>query len=233
MLASAKGEEHPRFDMNMFRDRVAAGQALAKALAKYAKQPNVVVIGLPRGGVPVAYELARALQLPLDVLIVRKLGAPEQPELAMGAIASGGITVINPELENWFDNFQELIDAAVVKELPELERRERKFRGDRAPLAVRGKTVIVVDDGAATGATMQAAVRALRQLGAREVVVALPVAAAETCGELKREADHVVCLHTPEPFVAVGQWYEDFVQTTDREVEALLAAEHLNDQSRV
>lgn len=205
--------------MDVFANRTEAGRALAQALRAYADRNDVTVLGLPRGGVPVAYEVARKLKLPLDVLVVRKLGAPDQPELAMGAIASGGTTILNPQFGN-----HDSVKRAIARETLELARRERSYRGNRPPPDVAGRTVIVVDDGAATGATMLAALSALRKLGAAQIVAALPTAAADTCVDLEREADTVVCLSTPEPYGAVGRWYEDFSQTSDEEVMALLAA---------
>ena len=205
--------------MAVFANRTEAGRALAQALRAYADRNDVTVLGLPRGGVPVAYEVARKLKLPLDVLVVRKLGAPDQPELAMGAIASGGTTILNPQFGN-----HDGVKRAIARETLELARRERSYRGNRPPPDVAGRTVIVVDDGAATGATMLAALSALRKLDAAQIVAALPTAAADTCVDLEREADTVVCLSTPEPYGAVGRWYEDFSQTSDEEVMALLAA---------
>lgn len=208
--------------MRQFADRAAAGRALADLLRQYQRQPDVLVLGLPRGGVPVAFEIAQSLHAPLDVMIVRKLGAPGQPELALGAVASGGVTVINESLLAWFEDPQaiERIEAA---ERIELERRERAYRGGRPPLTARGRTVILVDDGAATGATMRAAVRATRKLAAKKIVVALPVASTDAYQMLCREADEVICISTPATFYAVGQWYEEFTQTTDEEVTDLLA----------
>lgn len=208
--------------MNRFTDRSAAGQELARQLARYQGQEDVLVLGLPRGGVPVAFEVARFLQSPMDVMVVRKLGAPGQPEFAIGAIASGGVTLINEDVPAWFKD-SKAIERTAAAERIELERRERAFRGGHSPLAAQGRTVILVDDGAATGATMRAAVRAARKLDARKVVVALPVASMEACELLTNEADEVICLGTPAGFYAVGQWYEEFSQTTDEEVTDLLA----------
>lgn len=214
--------------MQVFADRVAAGNALVPLLQDYAEHKNAVVLALPRGGVPVGHAVARALHLPLDVLVVRKLGVPGQPELAMGAIAPGGVMVLNPDVSHWLGAKEAVIEAAAVREHHELERRERAYRGDRLPLEVAGRTVIVVDDGVATGATMRAAVQALRQMGATRIVVALPTAARDACMELRQLADEVVCVMTPEPFDAVGRWYREFGQTTDAEVVALLRdAQHL------
>ena len=213
-----------RRTMRVFRDRSDAGQALAGRLGRWRRAADAIVLGLPRGGVPVAYEIAAALELPLDVLVVRKLGVPWQPELAMGAIASGGAMVLNDDVIR-IAGGRERVDLAAVerRERAELERRERDFRHDRPPLEVAGRTAIVVDDGLATGATMEAAVGALRQLGAARVVVAVPVAAPESKARVEALADEVVCLETPPWFSAVGQWYEDFSQTADAEVRELLA----------
>lgn len=207
--------------MKRFTDRSAAGQALAERLAHYLDQPDVLVLGLPRGGVPVAFEVARFLQAPLDVMVVRKLGAPGQPELAVGALASGGVTLINETMPDWIKHSKAL-ERTIAAERLELERRERTYRGDHSPLDAQDCTVILVDDGAATGATMRAAVRAVRKLNARRVVVALPVASLEALELLRNEADEVVCLGAPLGFYAVGQWYEEFTQTTDEAVTDLL-----------
>jgi putative phosphoribosyl transferase len=206
-----------------FRDRREAGRLLAATLTAYANRPDVLVLALPRGGVPVAYEVARALGAPLDVFLVRKLGVPGHEELAMGAIATGGVRVINDELVRALRIPDEMIEAVVAKEQQELERRERLYRGDRPPPDVRGRTVILVDDGLATGATMYAAVKALQQQQAARIVVAVPIASPETCEQLSGEVDDIICAVTPEPFYAVGLWYEDFSQTTDEEVHDLLA----------
>ncbi len=207
-----------------FRDRREAGRFLAARLASYAGRPDVLVLALPRGGVPVAYEVASALGAPLDVFVVRKLGVPGHEELAMGAVASGGTSVLNDQVIRALDIPDRLIDAIVAKEQQELARRERLYRGDRPPPDVRGRTVILVDDGLATGATMYAAIKALRQQGPSRIVVAVPTASLETCEALKEEVDDVICAVTPEPFYAVGLWYEDFSQTTDEEVRNLLAS---------
>jgi predicted phosphoribosyltransferase len=206
-----------------FRDRHDAGRLLAAKLAPYANRSDVLVLALPRGGVPVAYEVARALGAPLDVFVVRKLGVPGQEELAMGAVATGGVRVLNPEAVRGLRIPASVIDAVTEQELQELARRERLYRGDRPPPDVRGRTVILVDDGLATGATMHAAIQALRQREPAHIVVAVPIAAPETCETLRAEVDDVVCAVTPEPFHAVGLWYEDFSQTTDEEVRDLLA----------
>lgn len=210
----------------IFADRAAAGRALAAALESLRGAADTIVLGLPRGGVPVAFEIAAALDLPLDVLVVRKLGLPWQPELAMGAIASGGALVLNDEVVRYLGGQDEAFSAVRAKEQSELERRERDYRGNRPPLAMRDRTGILVDDGLATGATMEAAVRALRTLGARRVVAAVPVASPEARDRIATVADEVVCLATPMHFGAVGQWYRDFGQTSDAEVRDLLARAH-------
>jgi putative phosphoribosyl transferase len=207
----------------LFRDRVEAGQRLAGELAEYAHQPDVLVLGLPRGGVPVAFEVARALHAKLDVFLVRKLGVPGHEELAMGAIATGDIRVLNEEVVEMLRIPERIVDEVAEREKRELERREREYRGDRPPPEIRGRTVILVDDGLATGSTMRAAARALKQEDPARLVVAVPVAARQTCEVFQDEVDEVVCAATPEPFEAVGLWYEDFSQTTDEEVRALLA----------
>ena len=206
----------------MFRDRRQAGQVLARHLLNYAGRPDVIVLALPRGGVPVGFEVARALGVPLDVFVVRKLGVPGYPELAMGAIASGGARVLSRELIARLGIPHQALDAVVERETAELARRERLYRGERPPHDLSGKTVIVVDDGLATGSTMRAAVLSARAMAASRVVVAVPVGAAATCVDLGGVADAVACLRTPDPFRAVGAWYEDFAQTTDEEVRELL-----------
>jgi predicted phosphoribosyltransferase len=208
-----------------FRNRTDAGRQLAEKLAAYADRPDVLVLALPRGGVPVGFEVARALGAPLDVFLVRKLGVPGYEELAMGAVATGGVRVLNDEIVRGLGILEHQIDAVVARELQELARRERLYRGDRPPPDVAGRTVILVDDGLATGATMRAAVAALRRQQQARIVIAVPTASADTCEALKAEADDVVCAITPEPFFAVGHWYEDFTQTTDDEVRDLLCAE--------
>ena len=205
-----------------FRDRTEAGRLLAATLQEYANRDDVVVLALPRGGVPVAFEVAKALNAPLDVFVVRKLGLPGQEELAMGAIASGGARVLNRDLIRALSVPNEMIDLVTQQEQRELERREREYRDGRPPIDVLGKTVILVDDGLATGSSMRAAVLALKQKEPAQVVVAVPVAPRDSCTELQSVADKVVCAVTPEPFWGVGQWYEDFSQTSDEEVRELL-----------
>ena len=206
-----------------FKDRIEAGRLLGEALRVYANRTDVIVLGLPRGGVPVAAEVARVLGAPLDVCLVRKLGAPGQEELAMGAIASSGVRVLNADVIRSLGVSDRAIEAETAREGAELARRERLYRGGRPPLEVRGRTVILVDDGIATGATMLAAIRALRQMSPAAILVAVPVAPPSTLAELEREADQTICLLSEESLVAVGYWYEDFRQTTDREVQACLA----------
>jgi len=209
-----------------FVDRRQAGQFLAQRLARYRDDASVIVLALPRGGVPVAFEVAKALDAPLDVFIVRKLGLPGHEEFAMGAIATGDVMVMNPELTN-AGIPQATIDAVAARERIELARRERLYRGERPSVAIADRTVIVVDDGLATGSTMLAAATAVRRQQPRRTIVAVPVAAAETCRALRHVVDDVVCATTPAPFMAVGAWYEDFRQVSDDEVHALLdAASH-------
>ena len=205
-----------------FRDRRDAGRQLAAALHVYAGNASVLVLGLPRGGVPVAYEVARALRAPLDVLVVRKLGVPGHRELAMGAIASGGLRVLNRDVIEALEIAPAEIDAVAAAETIELERQEKAFRGDAPPLEVANRTIIVVDDGLATGSTMRAAARALRQGHPASVIAAAPVGAAETVRTLQRDADGVVCLYAPPDFYSVSLWYQDFSQTSDEEVANLL-----------
>jgi predicted phosphoribosyltransferase len=216
----------------LFRDRLEAGRRLAQKLSDYAGKPDVVVLALPRGGVPVAAEVARALDAPLDIFLVRKLGLPGQEELAMGAIASGGSRVLNTSLLRRLHVSPETVDAVAVRERRELDRREREYRGSHAPPPIRGRTVILVDDGLATGASMHAAVAALRTQEPARIVVAVPVGAPSTCEDLRQIADDVVCAETPEPFAAVGQWYDDFSQTSDDEVRQLLEASRNPGRSR-
>jgi putative phosphoribosyl transferase len=210
--------------MKRYRDRGDAGRVLAGLLRDYAGRDDVVVLGLPRGGVPVAAEVARALGAPLDVFMVRKLGVPGHEELAMGAIASGGVRVLNPQVIDALHIPGKTIEMAVQREQRELARRELAFRGDRPAPALRGRTAILVDDGLATGATMRAAVAALRALEPARIVVAVPVGAEEACEHFREVADEVVCALMPRPLDAVGLWYEDFGQTSDAEVQALLGA---------
>jgi putative phosphoribosyl transferase len=205
-----------------FENRTDAGRRLGQALSAYAGRSDLIVLGLPRGGVPVAYEVARALSAPLDLLVVRKLGTPGREELAMGAIASGGICVLNREVVSAYRIDDATIEAATAQERRELARRERLYRGDRPYPALEDRCVILVDDGIATGATLRAGLAALRQRRLARLVIAVPVAPPDTVERLRGEADDIVCLATPEPFFAVGQWYRDFSQTTDAEVRELL-----------
>ncbi len=209
-------------DTPRFGNRAHAGQELAALLSDYAGRHDVVVLALPRGGVPVGFELARALHAPLDVFVVRKLGVPGHPELAMGAIASGGVRVLNDDVVKWYGLSDAAIDEVARQEELELDRRERAYRDGRPLTDVAGRTVLLVDDGLATGSTMKAAVRAVRRRNPARVIVAVPVGAPETCTEFERVADGVVCARTPKPFAAVGLWYRDFSQTTDEEVRTLL-----------
>jgi predicted phosphoribosyltransferase len=206
----------------LFQDRREAGRVLASRLEHYRGRPEVIVLALPRGGVPVAHEVATALGAPLDVFLVRKLGVPGHEELAMGAIASGGVVVLNDEVVRGLGVQPEVIERVAEREAAELRRREQTYRDDRPPPDVAGKVAILVDDGLATGSSMRAAVTALRQLGPAAIVVAVPAAPAPTCQELAGEVDEVVCAATPTPFFAVGQAYWDFSQTTDEEVTRLL-----------
>jgi putative phosphoribosyl transferase len=205
-----------------FPNRAEAGRLLAEKLDKYGGRDDVLVLGLPRGGVPVAYEVAQRLGAPLDVFIVRKLGVPGFEELALGAIASGGVRVLNDDVVRALPNANELIESVTAKEMEELERREQRYRDGRPAPEPRGRVVILVDDGLATGATMRAAVAALRQRGAAKIVVAVPVGAADTCRQFEAEVDETVCVIASEWFQAVGQYYEDFSQITDEEVRELL-----------
>lgn len=204
------------------RDRREAGRLLAAELMAYAERPDVVVLGLPRGGVVVAYEVAKALQAPLDIFMVRKLGVPGHEELAMGGIASGGVRTINHDVVSMMGISPAQIEAAAQRQHVVLEQREATYRGAAPPLRLEGRTVIVVDDGLATGASMRTAVRALRQHNPKQLVVAVPVAPESTCRELAADADEVVCVFMPEPFYAIGAWYQDFTQTADGEVVDLL-----------
>lgn len=215
----------------LYRDRHDAGRELARKLANYTGCADLIVLALPRGGVPVAYQVAHALRAQLDVFLVRKLGTPGQPELAMGAIASGGVRVLNSDVVDALAISPEAIERVAQAEAEELRRRELQYRGNRPPLQIEHKTAILVDDGLATGSTMRAAARALRLEHASKIVVAVPVAARQSCDSVRLEADEVVCGATPEPFYAVGQWYRDFEQTTDEEVRDLLEAAHQEDRT--
>jgi predicted phosphoribosyltransferase len=216
-----------------FVTRRQAGEKLATKLAPYADRPDVLVLALPRGGVPVAYEVARALHAPMDVFLVRKLGVPGYEELAMGAIATGGVRVLNTEITRAIDIPENIIESIALREQEELQRRERLYRGDRPEPNVQGRTVILVDDGLATGSTMRAAAVALRQMRPAKLIVAVPVGAQETCDEFRDEVDEIVCAMMPEPFMAVGAWYSDFSQTSDEEVRELLqkAAAHAREMN--
>jgi predicted phosphoribosyltransferase len=207
----------------VFEDRAHAGRALAETLLGYRAEPKAIVLGLPRGGVPVAFEVAERLLLPLDVFIVRKLGYPGHEEYAMGAIASGGVRVLNPDLADQVEAAPDMLAEATERELAELTRRERLYRGARPPLKLRGKTTLLIDDGLATGSSMRAAIAAVRLHAPARIVVGVPVASPETRQLLSHEVDEMVCAITPEHFSSVGHWYRDFDQTSDREVELLLA----------
>lgn len=207
----------------ILKNRREAGQLLAQQFRHYVGQPDVIVLALPRGGVPVAYEVASALDVPLDVFLVRKIGMPGHEEYAVGALASGGAKVLNRLLLEAYGLREEDLEETVAREEAELERREQEYRKGLRPLDVKDKTVILVDDGLATGSSMLAAVRALREARPARIVVAVPVAPLQTCEDLRAVADDVVCVLTPEPFLAVGRWYADFDQTSDREVKELLA----------
>jgi putative phosphoribosyl transferase len=208
--------------VSMFRDRADAGRLLAMRLKEYSNQPDLLVLGLPRGGVPVAFEVARALKAPLDTFLVRKLGVPGHEELAMGAIASGGARVLNDMVVSGLNFDNEAIDRVTELELKELQRRERRYRGDKPGPDVHNRTVILIDDGLATGTTMRAAAIALRQQQPAKIIVAVPVAASETCDEFRNLVDEVICAVTPRELYAVGLWYGDFSQTSDDEVYELL-----------
>jgi predicted phosphoribosyltransferase len=212
----------------IYRNRNEAGKYLAAQLESYIDRNDVLVLALPRGGVPVAYEVAKVLRAPLDIFLVRKLGVPGHEELAMGAISTGGVRVLNPDVVDYLYIPRGVIDAVAKSELRELERRELAYRGDRPEPDVVGKTVILVDDGLATGSTMRAAAAALRQQNPARIVVAVPVSAPQTCDEYRMGVDEIICAMTPEPFMGVGRWYKDFSQTTDEEVRELLErAQHL------
>jgi predicted phosphoribosyltransferase len=223
-LPDGTGGHLQRMSETVYADRSAAGRALARRLEDYRGRDDVVVLGLPRGGVPVAFEVAREIRAPLEVFTVRKVGVPGQEELAMGAIASGGAAVMNRQVTAAARISREVFDRAAERESVELRRREEAYRGGRPPLHLEGRTALLVDDGLATGSTMRAAVQAVRELGPDQVVVAVPVAPESAVRELGALADAVVCLQRPEHFMAVGQWYRDFGQTTDDEVRDLLAA---------
>ena len=205
-----------------YRDRLHAGAELAVRLQHLKERNDVVVLALPRGGVPVGYEVARALGAPLDVFLVRKLGLPGHRELAMGAIASGGVRVLNDEVVGLYRIPESVIDAVAAEEQVELERREREYRDSRQPVPLKGRTVVLVDDGLATGSTMKAAVQAVRAHGPAKIIVAVPVGSADTCHDFADIADQIVCARAPQYFAAVGQWYRDFSQTTDEEVRELI-----------
>jgi putative phosphoribosyl transferase len=207
----------------LFRDRTEAGQLLAKKLREYANRGDVVVLALPRGGVPVGFEVARALNAPMDVFVIRKLGVPGHEELAMGAIASGGVRVLNQDVVRALGISRGLVDLVAEREQRELQRREREYRDGRASVDIRDRTVILVDDGLATGSSMRVAAIALKKKEPAEIIIAVPVAAREACAEFRSVVDKVVCAATPEPFHAVGQWYRDFSQTSDQEVRDLLS----------
>jgi predicted phosphoribosyltransferase len=215
-----------------FRDRAEAGRALARALAQYAGRDDVVVLALPRGGVPVGYEVAKGLGAPLDVFLVRKLGVPGHEELAMGAIASGGVLVLDEGVLRWLGISEHQLQKTLARELEELRRREAAYRDARPLPDLKGKTVILVDDGLATGASMQAAARSVRRHEPARIVIAVPVASRTTCDKFREEVDEVVCAVAPAPFHAVGDWYEDFSQTTDDEVRELLALNAARDSDQ-
>ncbi len=213
-----------------FRNRTEAGQLLAKKLTHYANRADVLVLGIPRGGVAVAFEVAKALHAPLDICLVRKLGVPEHPELAMGAIGSGGVQVLNEDLLDWMRISGHTIAEVGERELQELQRRDRVYRGDRPLANIRDRIIILVDDGLATGSTMRAAIGVLKHQHPQRIIIAVPVAPLDTCNELRAEVDEVVCSIAPEQFYAIGVWYEDFTQTTDREVCELLTVSTRNPQ---
>jgi len=206
----------------IFRDRTEAGKYLATKLLSYKDRQDALVLALPRGGVPVAFEVAQALRVPLDIFLVRKLGVPGHEELAMGAISTGGVRVLNEDTVDYLRIPEHIIDAIATEELKELKRRELAYRGNRPEPDVKGKTVIIIDDGLATGSTIRAAAQALRQQQPARIVVAVPVSAPETCDEYRIGVDEIICAVTPETFFGVGMWYLDFSQTTDEEVRDLL-----------
>lgn len=206
-----------------FADREEGGRELAAKLAAYKNRKDVIILALPRGGVPVAFEIAKYLNAPLDVFLVRKLGVPKREEMAFGAIASGGIIVLNESVINSFKIPNSIIQQVIEKEEAELERREKKYRSERSTIDIRNKTVILVDDGLATGATMRAALAAIRNIGTKQIIVAAPVASTDVCEEINKKSNEIcICVMTPEPFYGVGMWYRDFKQTTDEEVCYLL-----------
>ncbi|MEY2912848.1 MAG: phosphoribosyltransferase [Dolichospermum sp.] len=213
--------------LQKFRNRTEAGKLLAAQLTEYAHCPDILVLGLPRGGVPVAYEVAKELNAPLDICLVRKLGVPGHKELAMGAIATGGVRVMNENIVDSLQISQATIDEVVAMEIRELDRRNHAYRGDLPPLKVKNRTIILVDDGIATGATIRAAIATLKKQQPQKLVVAVPVAAVSTCEELRAEVDQVVSVITPADLYAIGIWYEDFQQTTDAEVCELLTTQKL------
>jgi predicted phosphoribosyltransferase len=216
----------------IFRSRHEAGRRLAELLSAYRDQPDVLVLALPRGGVPVAYEIARALNAPLDIFLVRKLGVPGHEELAMGALASGDIRVVNTDIVNRLGISEAMLDIVAAHEKRELDRRQLAYRGSRRDPVLTGRTVILVDDGLATGSTMRAAAEAIKEQNPATVIVAVPVAAEQTCAELGQEVDEIICAATPDPFYGVGLWYEDFAQTSDDEVRALLTRSARHEHSR-
>jgi predicted phosphoribosyltransferase len=216
-----EGDRHKEEKM-IYRDRTEAGKYLAAQLAHYANRDDVLVLALPRGGVPVAFEVTKAIRAPLDIFLVRKLGVPGHEELAMGAIATGGVRVVSEDVVKYLRIPMSVIDSIAAKELRELERRERAYRGNRPEPNVQGKTVLLVDDGLATGSTMRAAAAALRLQNPARIVVAVPVSAPQNCDEYRMGVDEIICAITPESFLGVGQWYRDFSQTTDQEVRDLL-----------
>jgi putative phosphoribosyl transferase len=207
----------------MFTNRTEAGQKLAEKLKAYVGREDVLVLGVPRGGVPVAFEVAAALKAPLDILVLRKLGVPWQEELAFGAIAQGGVRILDRQIMEMLNLTTAEVEQVTAREQVELERREKAYRGDRPPLDVRGRTVVLVDDGIATGSSMRAAIAALRQMGPARIVLAVPVAPPATCERLREEVDELVCVDMPESFYAIGQFYLDFLPVGDREVTELLA----------
>lgn len=216
-----------------FADRAEAGRMLGEALSVYAGRTDVLVLALPRGGVPVAYEIARMLAVPLDIWLVRKLGAPGQEELAMGAMAGADTLVLNKEIIKLLNIDEASIDAAITRERTELERRNKLYRRGMPAPDIQGKTIILVDDGLATGATMHAAIVSLHDAGAARIVVAVPVGTTSACRKIRQEADDLVCLYTPEPFFGVGQWYDNFMQTPDEEVLALLGKQPIGEQPKL